>query len=358
MLERDRTGALPVEVLDEAIGHLDHAVEVDPRSAIAYANLALALRLRAEAGVAAQGTAEWDYLPPGVQSDIEAAAATARAARQRAPTDAAISAVAGTVFESAGGMTQSQGFFEEAAVAYSRALSHDAGLVQSPFWATNEFRLSVRQFALDASTLTACEKGRVTAIYRGYPDDLSLLANDCRLLVERNPGDARARSDLAMILYALGRRDEALLQAEEAVRRVPDTPFARTALAVTLIPEGDLARVRQELMLGAYLGDPDAALLLTYTYEAPGPANPVPANLGLPSESKPAPPEVIELLQKALPNAAPMVFDHGLQRYLLGILYYRMRFLRESPASIFIPQEWIGFASPRALLIVEALDGR
>jgi hypothetical protein len=65
---------------------------------------------------------------------------------------------------------------------------------------------------------------------------------------------------------------------------------------------------------------------------------------------------VIELLQKALPNAAPMVFDHGLQRYLLGILYYRMRFFRESPASIFIPQEWIGFASPRALLIVEALE--
>jgi hypothetical protein len=52
-----------------------------------------------------------------------------------------------------------------------------------------------------------------------------------------------------------------------------------------------------------------------------------------------------------------MVYD-GRQLYLLGVLYYRVRFQRESPHTILVPGEWIDLASPRTLLILEALQGR
>jgi hypothetical protein len=55
-------------------------------------------------------------------------------------------------------------------------------------------------------------------------------------------------------------------------------------------------------------------------------------------------------------HAAPMAFDDGRQRYEQGILYYRVRFLRESPTSILIPGEWLQMSSPRALLLQETLD--
>jgi O-antigen ligase/tetratricopeptide (TPR) repeat protein len=327
--EMERGREPPALLLDEAVSRFRRAIADDPRGAIGHANLAIALRLK---------------------NDKPGAAEAARTALARAPTDAAIAAVTGTVLEWAG-------FQDEAFFAYSRAVSHDAGLVQSPFWSTSPARTNLRDDALDVSELTACEKGRVTAIYRGYPDDLAALETQCRAHVESNPVDARARSDLSLLLYAQGRRDEALREAETAVQRVPDNPFVRTAYAVSLIPKGDIDRVRQELTLGSYLGDPDASLLLAYTYQPPDASNPVLRNLGLPSRSAPMPREVYEQLQKALGVSSPMVFDNGVQRYLLGILYHRVRFLRESPSSILIPGEWISVASPRALLILEALRG-
>ncbi len=53
-----------------------------------------------------------------------------------------------------------------------------------------------------------------------------------------------------------------------------------------------------------------------------------------------------------------MVFDNGIQDYALGVLYYRTRFLRQSPSAILIPGEWTTFASPRSLLIQELLQAR
>lgn len=339
--------------LDEAIARLRRVVEREPRSAVGYANLALVLRLRADSLDAS--TAENDIaLHDSLQ--VEAVEAS-RAAIERADTDSTIAAVAGTVFEWAA-RDLGPDVMDEARDAYALALSHDAGLVQSPFWATNPVRTAMRTRALEASELTACEKGRVSVIYAGFRDNFSTFESQCREHVATAPGDARARSDLAIILFGLGRFDDAKAEAASAAALVPDNPFVRTALGVTLMPEGDIKRIRHELMLGAYLGDPDAALFLSYTY-APGGirrSNNVVANLGIPNTPDTIPDAVVDRLQTTLTTAAPMFLDHGVQRYRLGILYYRVRFRRESPASIIVPGEWITFASPRALLMLSELD--
>ena len=338
MVDRRGEFAGNVALIDDAIARFEKAVAAEPRSAIGYANLALALRLRAARQVGADR-----------DDSLRAAADAASEAIVRASTDAVIASIAGTVFEAA---KQD----DDAVAAYSRAVSHDAGLVQSPFWTTSPLRTARRDPIIDASDLTPCEKGRVTAMYAGYRDDLTALAEQCRAQVNAAPLDARARSDLSVILYGLGRREEAHREAKDAVARVPDSPYARTALAISLMPDGDLAAVRHELLLGGYLGDPDAALLLAYTYEPPVAANPLISNLKPPIASAPMPGPVAELLDDALGPAAPIVFDGGTQRYLLGVLYYRVRFLRESPTSILVPGEWLTLSSPRALLLLEAIN--
>ncbi len=316
-------------LVEGSVASLRRAIDVEPRAAAAYANLALALRLK---------------------GDKDGASAAARAAMLRAPKDGTIAAVAGTIFEWAE-------LYGEARGAYATALTHDAGLVQSPFWLTTPFRGAVRGDAISDSFLTDCQKGRVSAIYAGLLDNLAAWADGCRRQVEAAPRDSRARSDLAVILYVLGRHDEALAEARKAVDRAPDNQYARTAAGIALSSGGDVEKVRHELLLGAWLGDPDAALLLAYTYAPPRPANGVPKNLGLVSRREPLPGEVTRLLEDTIsvPTAAPMVYDAGNQRYYLGVLYIRTRLLRESPTSLLIPGEWITLASPRALLIEDAI---
>jgi Flp pilus assembly protein TadD len=336
IVERDRRLEPTPALLDDAIVRLQRGLGVEPRSAIGYANLALALRLRADSQ---QGAAR--------ESTKAEAVDAAQAAIERAPTDSTIAAVAGTVFEWAE-------LTEEAGDAYTRALSHDAGSVQSPFWASNPVRRGLRETALKAAALTPCEKGRVTSIYRGFVDDLNALEAGCRQLLEERPGDARARSDLAIIVYALGRQAEARLEARTAASQVPDSPYVRTAVGVTLIPEGDIEKVRHELTLATYLGDPDAALILAYTYGG-GPAriaNPVVRNLRIPQSNEDMPEEVFARVEKAARTSAPFVYDNGRQHYQLGILYYRVRFQRESPIAILIPGDWIGFTPARSLLLL------
>ena len=65
---------------------------------------------------------------------------------------------------------------------------------------------------------------------------------------------------------------------------------------------------------------------------------------------------MLKNLRIALPASSPMVFDNGIQYYPLGALYYRVRFLRESPTSILVPLQWLEFSSPRTSLIAEALE--
>ena len=159
---------------------------------------------------------------------------------------------------------------DKAVLAYARAVTHDASLVQSPFWGSDPFRLANRNKAIAASLLTDCRRAgcRRSA---GFKDDLAAWADGCHRQVDASPGDARARSDLAMTLFALGRDDEALAEARRAVARSTDNAYARTALGVATLDRGhgDLAAARKELALGADLGDPDAIMLLVLTYRAP-----------------------------------------------------------------------------------------
>jgi hypothetical protein len=247
-------------------------------------------------------------------------------------------------------------FRDEAAYAYGLAVFRDPGLVQSPFWVENSSRFPLRQQAIDSSGLTDCEIGRISAMYAGFPDDLGALANSCGEIVRGSPGNARARADLAVILTGLGRDADALREAQAAVNQVPDNPFIRTSLGVALSGSGDLDRMRHELMIASHLGDPDATLLLTYTYEPPSTSTPVVSRVKALAQPGPLPGPVLERLRVALPASSPVVFDGGIQHYTLGFLYFRVRFLRESPTSILVPGEWLGFASPRTSLIAEALE--
>lgn len=319
-------GTPPPELLEHAAAAFERASQHEPRGAIAYANLALARLL---------------------QDDGNAAAAAARRALSRTTSDGGAAMAAGTVLEWAQ-------YDDEAAYAYGLALSRDPGLVQSPFWVANPTRFDLRQRAIASSGLTDCEVGRIAAFYAGFPDDLRALANGCRELLHEG-GSALARADLAVMLVALGQDEEALREANTAVSQVPDNPFIRTSLAVALMGSGDLERVRHELMIGAYLGDPDAALFLAYTYQPPTVATPVLSRLRSLARREPMPGPVRERLEVALTASAPMVFDDGVQYYKLGALYYRVRFLRESPTSILVPGEWLEFASPRTSLIAAAL---
>lgn len=316
--------------LEAAQDYFTDAIKHESHSALAYANLAITHRL--------------------LDQPMKAAAAANRALHY-APTDATIAVAAGLVLEWAGDR-------EGALAAYATALRRDPGLAQSPFWGTSNERLTqLRPQAMAQAGVSACELGRVSAIYHGYRDDFAALEAICRAEVMANPGDAAARSGLALIIFAQGRYDEARTEAQAAVSRVPDNPFARTALGISKGQQGDLKGARRELMQAAQLKDADAALLLAYTFAPPAEvSNPIMANLSLPSSQSEVPASVIKLNRELQQRAAGMVFDNGGQNYLLGILYYRVRFQRQSPASLLIPDEWIGFASARAVFNVELLE--
>jgi O-antigen ligase/Flp pilus assembly protein TadD len=329
LVARDRGRADPA-ALDAAIAALRKGIETERRSASGHANLALTLLLKGGAALEEEATA------------------LARLAMRLAPGDGVIAGLAGTVFERTGRL-------DEALRAYAIAVTHDAALLQSPFWQTTPFRASVRQEVADATFLTACQKGRIAALFPAYAADFEGLERDCRSTVAAAPGDARARSDLAVLLSVLGRDSEALAEARRAVDRSGDNAYARTALGVVLARRGDLQAARKELLLGTYLGDPDAALLLYYTYRRPATLA-VPA-IALPSAGEPAPAEVRERAAAAFPTSSPMAFSGGVQNYLQGILYYRIRFHRESPTTVLVPGEWIGLASPRSLLLEQLAAG-
>ncbi|MGE0056830.1 MAG: O-antigen ligase family protein [Dehalococcoidia bacterium] len=320
-------GRASPQLLEKAAASFEKAIEDEPRGAISYANLAL-VRL--------------------LQNNRDAAVNAARRALGRTNSDGAVAMAAGTVLEWAG-------YRDEAAYAYGLAVSRDPGLVQSPFWTAANGRFPLRQVAIESSGLTPCDVGRIDALFAGYGDDLDAIERGCREIVDRSPGNARARADLAVVLLALGRDAEARQEAQAAVNQVPDNPFIRTSLGIALAGSGDLDRVRHELAIASHLGDPDATLLLTYTYEPPSLDTPVISRIKALAKPGSLPDPVLDRLRVALPASSPMVFDNGIQYYPLGALYYRVRFLRESPTSILVPGEWLGFGSPRSSLIAEAL---
>jgi tetratricopeptide (TPR) repeat protein len=319
-VHNERGDPLP-GLLDGSIRSLERAIELEPRGAIGHANLALALQVRGERGRAVD---------------------EARLAMERAPNDGTMAIVAGAVFEWAG-------LQDDALNAYAWAVTHDPGLIESRFWTTNDFRRDVRNEVIRRAFLNDCQKARIVGLYRRYPDDdLGALLEGCRKVVAGSPADARARSDLAIALRRSGSQEEALAEARRAVDQAPDNAFARTALGFVLMDPDTVDEARRELALGADLGDPDAVILLYMLFES---------SFLTPDEGTPD--EVLDLMEATLPLSAPFVYEGGRQQYLLGILYYRVRFYRESPLAILIPSGpdgWLALSSVRSEFLERALE--
>ena len=319
-VHNDRGDPLP-RMLDGAVASLRRGLDLEPRSGIGHVNLALALQ---------------------VKGDLDGAVEHAHIAMERAPGDGTIAAVAGTIFEWA----DRRG---DAVNAYAWAVTHDPGLIESSFWTTNDFRRQARAEVVGKTFLNDCQKARVVGLYNRYvDDDLASLAAGCSRVLANAPSDARARSDLAIALYRTGAQEEARTEARRAVDQAPDNAYARTALGFVLMDADTAKDAKRELALGAHLGDPDAVLLLNMFYES-----------SFLSPDEDAPEEVLDLLEAALPGSAPFVFEGGRQQYLLGILYYRVRYYRESPLAILIPSGpdgWLAFSSVRSESIERALQ--
>jgi O-antigen ligase/Flp pilus assembly protein TadD len=288
----------PRPLLEQGITHLERGVALEPRSAIGYANLARAYLLagrRREAGESAQEAIRW------------------------AGTDPVVVMAAAGVLEEAGAA-------EEARDAYAAALSLDASLALSPFWSGSDFR---RQnfddiVARSVLPLNPCLAGRQLAMPEVSTDlDLEKAAEGCRRFGLARPGNVAARVDLATILMAAGEFEEALAILDEAVARHPDNGAVRRALGEWYFRAGDIERARHEWLLGAQLDDPRAAMRLGDSY--------APASV---------PQEAVRRAQRIVRSGNGDLMMGRVQFYLLGILYYRMEFRRESPIIILVPGEW------------------
>lgn len=288
----------PAPLLEQGIEHLRRGVSLEPRSAVGHANLARA------------------YLLAGRRSE---ARASALEAIRRAGHDPVATMAAANVLEEVGSA-------EEARDAYAAALALDASLAFSAFWSGSEFREENYDAIIGRSVLplNPCLVGQQLLLDEGPAGlDAEKAAEDCRLFILGQPGNVGARVDLATILQAGGYAEEARATLEEVVTRHPDDGAVRRALGEWYSAAGDLERARREWLLGAQLDDPRAAMLLGDSY-APGPV----------------PSEVVRRGEEILSFSGSNLAVGGVQRYLLGILYYRMKFRRESPTVILVPGEW------------------
>jgi O-antigen ligase/tetratricopeptide (TPR) repeat protein len=291
-------GGAPRPLLDQGIEHLERGVALEPRSAVGHANLARAYLL------AGRG-----------QEARDSALETMR----RAGHDPVVAIAAASVLEEAGSA-------EEAREAYATAIALDASLAFSPFWSGSDFRRQNFEEIMGRSILplNPCLVGQQLLLPETSTNlDLEQAAQDCRLFILGQPENVGARVDLATILLAAGQTQEALAILEDAVARHPDDGAARRALGEWYFRAGDLERARHEWLLGAQLDDPRATVLLGDSY-APAPV----------------PQEVVRRAEDILSFAGTNLAVGGVQRYLLGILYYRMKFHRESPTVILVPGDW------------------
>lgn len=302
-------------LLDEAVSHLRRGTELEPRSAIGHANLARA------------------YLLAGRE---EEAFDAALGARRWAGRDTAVLLAAGNVLEELGRE-------EEAIETYALVLGLDSELIRSPFWSGSDFRSEHYDDILGRTglALNPCLMGQLLGAADGAPPvtgDLTEALEGCAAVVYASPENVPAKLALAELLTAAGETDVAFEHLSQAVDREPDNAAARTALGEWYAETGDVEEARHQWLLGAQLEDPQAALLLGDSY--------------LPGR---VPDEVIRRGEELLPLAGGSVLIDGVQRYLLGILYYRMRFGRQSPVTILIPGDWQEAAPAQFVALSEAL---
>jgi len=304
----------PRPVLEQGVTNLERGVALEPRGAIGHANLARAYLLAGrpqEARDSAQETIRWAEQDP-------------------------------VVVMAAAGVLEEAGAAEEARDAYATALALDTSLAFSPFWSGSAFRRDNFDEIVARSVLplNPCLVGRQMLLPGASPDlDLEKASEDCRLYTLSHPGNVGARVDLATILMAAGERKEALAILDEAVAHHPDDGAVRRALGEWYSAAGDLERARHEWLLGAQLGDPRAAMLLGDSY---GPAA--------------VPQEAVRRANNILRSGNTDLTVGGVQIYLLGILYYRMDFGRESPITILVPGDWQEALGGPYAALREALD--
>jgi len=291
-------GGAPRPLLEQGIEHLERGMALEPRSAVGHANLARAYLLA-------------NRLPEARDSALEAI--------RWAGHDPEVAIAAASVVEKAGTA-------EEAREAYATAIALDASLAFSPFWSGSDFRRQSFEEIMNSSVLplNPCLVGQQLLLPEASTNpDLGKAAQDCRLFILGQPGNVGARVDLATILMATGESQEALAILEDAVAQHPDDGAVRRALGEWYFKAGDLERARHEWLLGAQLDDPRAAMLLGDSY-APAPV----------------PQEVVHRGEAILLSGHTNLTVGGTQLYLLGILYYRMKFHRESPTIILVPGDW------------------
>jgi O-antigen ligase/tetratricopeptide (TPR) repeat protein len=291
-------GGAPRPLLDQGMGHLERGVALEPRSTVGHANLARA------------------YLLAG---RLPEARASAQEAIRWAGQDPVVAMAAASVLEEAGTA-------EEAREAYATAIALDASMAFSPFWSSSDFRRQNFEEIVGRSVLplNPCLVSQQLLLPEAPTNlDLEQAAQNCRLFILGQPGNVGARVDLATILMAAGQTQEAFAILEDTVARHPDDGASRRALGEWYFKAGDLERARHEWLLGAQLDDARAAMLLGDSY-APAPV----------------PEDVVRRAEEILSYAGTNLAAGGVQRYLLGILYYRMKFHRESPTVILVPGDW------------------
>jgi len=293
----------PTALLDRSIEHLQRAVELEPRGAIGYANLARALAMA------------------GRNDEARTAALSAR---RFAGNDPTVLLAAGTVLEDIGAA-------DDAVATYAAVITRMSSLADSSFWQETEFRKENYVSIINGSALTLSPCATGYLLSRSEADspkptllDLPALKEGCGALVFGDPNNLDARIDLAEMMMALREMEPAREHLSFVVERQPDMGRARTSMGRWYAANGNMDGARREWLLGAQLGEPESSLLLGNSY----PANAVP-------------PEVIERLR-----AVAATVGGGAGQYTIGIVYFRMKFARESPSIILIPGDW-QTASPR-----------
>ncbi len=284
-------------LIDAAIVHLQRAVALDYRSDLAHANLARA------------------YALAGRNNDAQAEAKKTRViARFHVPPVLA----AGEVFEMIGDT-------DDAIDTYGQVISMDSGLADATFWQGTPFRRQHLSAIIDKSSLgyNPCTAGAyLVQAHRSDPqtplDGLDKASQGCQLLLFSLPNDLTLRVSFAKILMQQGKMDDARGHLEYAVNRQPDFGPARTELGRLYQLQGNVTKARDEWVVGGQLEEAESILLLGNSY----PADQVPAVL-------------VDRLQTLLGSSGSSI-----QNDIVSILYYRLKYGRQSPHFAMIPGDW------------------
>jgi tetratricopeptide (TPR) repeat protein len=310
----DAGGRTDDGLLTRARIHLERAVALDSRSDLAHANLALV------------------YAFTGREADAAAQAQIVRLSTYHvAPV-----LVAGEVYEDLGRDA-------DAISTYGQVMSMDAGLANSTFWQSTDFRRKHFDEILKASSIgiNSCTFGAFLVEAHRFDPQSSLTgledaAKGCQyLLFTGFSNDLVLRVNLARILMQQGDMQAAFGHLDFAVRRQPDFGLARTELGRWYQQQGDVEAARHQWVVGGELKEAESVRLLGDSYPAGG-----------------VPSSVRDRLEELLKTSGSSI-----QNDIVSVLYYRMRYGRLSPVFGLIPGDWVT-AVPRPYAEAQAALAR